>query len=347
MSQIEIFSTDTDDGTITVIGKTGSTEHTMLRRIPVGNAPRGAVKFTKEGRGFVSNTSQNTVSEIDPVSLEESRRITVGFGPRGLGIVPGDKYLLVSNSGSDTLSIVDLELNAELRQIATGRDPRHMAVTADGKFAYVCIWGEGVVAKVDLSGLRNGRSEDVSIIEAYEVGRTAHPYSAAIDPSGRYVFVANTQATYFTVIEIASGTVTSVEVGSIGGRAVAFSPDGKYALLTIETVSEVAVVDLETFEVTRRIPVGPGPRGLTVDDSDSIMYVTNFDRTTLVMSASPAPGGPNMLTAVDLSSAPLDSDTGEFAYQAIEVGFGPCSVSIMDVANLRARAAATAGEARA
>lgn len=132
MGAVQIFSTDTDDGTISVIGKQGA-EHRLLERIRVGNAPRGAVKFTTSGRGFVSNTSQNTVSEIDPVSLDEERRIEVGHGPRGLGIVPGDTYLLVSNSGSDSLSIVDLDLNVEVRQIQTGRDPRHMAITPDGR----------------------------------------------------------------------------------------------------------------------------------------------------------------------------------------------------------------------
>lgn len=341
MSQIEIFSTDTDDGTISVIGKNGTTEHTLLRTIPIGNAPRGAVKFTSTGRGFVSNTSQNTVSEIDPVSLEEVRRIAVGHGPRGLGIVAGDKYILVSNSGSDTLSIVDLELNVEVRQIPTGRDPRHMAITADGSTAFVCIWGEGVVAKLDLTGLASDRSEDVSIVEAYDVGRTAHPYSAAIEPSGKRVFVANTQATHLSVIDIATGAVTTVELGDIGSRAVAFTSDRKYALVSIETVSQVAVIDLETLTETRRIPVGPGPRGLTVDSEDDTMYVTNFDRTTI--NSTGPDYGPNMLTVVDLNSAPLDENSGTFSYQGVQVGFGPCSVSLIDVAGLTSREGASAG----
>lgn len=77
MQRIEVFSTDTDDGTISVIGKDSAGHHEMLKQIPVGNAPRGSVKFTKDGRGFVSNTSQNTVSELDPISLSETRKITV------------------------------------------------------------------------------------------------------------------------------------------------------------------------------------------------------------------------------------------------------------------------------
>jgi YVTN family beta-propeller protein len=340
VAQIEIFSTDTDDGTISVIGKTGKGNHALLRTIRVGNAPRGAVKFTASGRGFVSNTSQSTVSELDPVALEEVRRIEVGHGPRGLGIVPGDKYLLVSNSGSDTLSIIDLELNVEVRQIAIGRDPRHMALTRDGLTAFVCIWGDGTVAKLDLSGLAEGRPELVAITARYDVGRTAHPYSAAIEPSGQRVLVANTQAKHLSVIDIETGTVQEVELGHIGGRAVAFTSDGRYALVSIETVSEVAVIELASLRQTRRIPVGPGPRGLTVDADDDTLYITNFSRGEFRLGGPDY--GPNCLTVVDLNSAPLDEPTGTFDYQPVEVGYGPCSVALLDVAGLRAQQHATA-----
>ncbi|GGL59023.1 YncE family protein [Planomonospora parontospora] len=335
MAQIELFSTDTDDGVISVVAKSGKEDHRLARQIKVGNAPRGGVKFTKTGRGFVSNTSQNTISEIDPVSLEEVRRIEVGHGPRGLGIMPGDKYILVSNSGSDTVSVVDLELNIELRQLPVGRDPRHMAVTPDGKWAYVCIWGEGVVRKLDVSGLLTGKPEAVSVAETIDVGTTAHPYSVAIEPTGRRVFVANTQATYASVIDIASSEVTHVELGYIGGRAVAFSPDEEYALISVESVNSVYVVRLSDLKVMRYIPVGPGPRGLTVDKEDKTMYITNFARKTIIEMNWPA-YGPNSLTMVDLDSAPLDRQEGEFVYQEIQVGYGPCSVTMLDLSTLPA-----------
>lgn len=339
MGQIELFSTDTDDGVISVIGKTGTTEHRLLRQVRVGNAPRGSVKFTSTGRGFVSNTSQNTISEVDPIALEEVRRIEVGHGPRGLGVVPGDRYLLVSNSGSDSLSIVDLELNVELGQLAIGRDPRHMAITADGQFAFVCVWGDGVLAKVDISALRDEAPENVTIVERIALGRTAHPYSAAIEPSGRRVWVANTQATHASVVDVATSAVTQVELGAIGGRAVAFSPDKQFALISVETTSNVAVVRLATLQVTRQIPVGPGPRGLAVDSEDGTLYVTNFDRSAVISARHPD-YGPNALTVVNLDSAPLDSDSGQFSYQPIEVGYGPCSVSILDLAALPEQATA-------
>jgi len=38
--------------------------------------------------------------------------------------------------------------------------------------------------------------------------------------------------------------VQPVELGHIGGRAVAFTADGRYALASVETVSEVAVIEV-------------------------------------------------------------------------------------------------------
>jgi YVTN family beta-propeller protein len=327
---VQFFSTDTDDGVVSVVAKTGPGEHRTVKQIRVGNAPRGGVKFTANGRGFVCNTSQNTISEIDAIALREVRRIEVGFAPRGLGIVPGEKYALVSNSGSNSLSIVDLELNVELTQIPMGRDPRHMMITKDGAYAYVCVWGDGYVSKIDVSGLARGDVESVHEVTQIPVDVEAHPYSLNIDPSGSRVFVANTQATYCTVIDVATDEVHQVELGHIGGRAVAFSTDGKYALITVETVSRIYVIDVETLQVTRHIPVGPGPRGVVVDHKDFTVYCSNFARAFHRDPEGPD-YGPNTLTMVDLKTAPLDRQEGEFAYEEIHVGYGPCSVTMFDL----------------
>ena len=43
-----LFTTDTDSGIVTVIDA-DSTNFDEVTKIPVGNGPRGAVKFTKNG----------------------------------------------------------------------------------------------------------------------------------------------------------------------------------------------------------------------------------------------------------------------------------------------------------
>lgn len=64
---VEIYSTDTESGQISVIRKE-SNSYKMIKKNTVGNASCRRRKFTKDGRGFVSNTSTNTVSEIDALT---------------------------------------------------------------------------------------------------------------------------------------------------------------------------------------------------------------------------------------------------------------------------------------
>jgi len=327
---IELYSTDTDSGQISVVRKDAD-GYKNVTTIPVGNAPRGSVKFTRDGRGFVSNTSTNSVSEIDALTHREVARISVGSGPRGIGILPGDRYMLVSNSGSNTVSVVDLESREELTQVAVGRDPRHMAIVGDA--AYVCIWGSGYIAKIDIAGLADGDISNVREIARIRIQENSHPYSLNVDRSGRYAVVACNSVDYVPIIDLATDKVAHrVGVTSQGGRAVAFSPDNHYALVTLERESTIAVIDMSTFEVTRYLPTGPSPRGIAVDDKDFTIFASAFSRGTVMHAGQPG-SRPHAITVVKLDNVDLSTDGeagGQPVFDDIQVGFGPCSVSLFD-----------------
>lgn len=326
---LEIYSTDTDSGQISVIRKDAD-GYKVVKEIPVGNAPRGGVKFTRDGRGFVSNTSTNTVSEIDALTHREVARIVVGSGPRGLGIVPGECYLIVSNSGSNTVSIVDLESREELTQVAVGRDPRHMAIDQAGKFAYVCVWGSGYIAKLDISGLVDGDHTTVREVGRIVIEPNSHPYSLSIDRSGRYALVACNSVGYVPVIDLHTDQIVArVAVRSDGGRAIVFTPDNQYALLTLERESVLAVIRMMDFTVTRYLPLGPGPRGIAIDERDLTVYASVFSRGMCTFVGSPA-FEPHTVTVVHLNGVDLSTDTDMPEFEEIPVGFGPCSVVVFD-----------------
>lgn len=276
------------------------------------------------------------MSEIDALTHREVARITVGSGPRGLSIVPGEHYMLVSNSGSNTVSVVDLESRTELSQIAVGRDPRHMAITNDGKYAYVCIWGSSYISKLDLSGLAEGNPGSVREVGRIVLGQDVFPYSLNIDRSGARAFVACNGVAAVPVIDLSSDTVEKmVEVESSGGRAVAFTPDNEFALVTIERTDSVAVIDMRDLEVTRYIPVGPSPRGITVDDNDGTIYCVLFSRASWTPRPDQKPGKryptePHAVTVVHVEGIDMATSDGEPDFEQIRVGFGPCSVSIFD-----------------
>jgi YVTN family beta-propeller protein len=341
---MEFYSTDTDHGTISVLRQEGA-GYEVVKQIKVGNAPRGAVKFTKTGRGFVSNTSGNTVSELDAFNHREAGRITVGLGPRGIGIVPGERHMLVSNSGSDTVSVVDLEASKELAQIPVGTDPRHMAITKDGKSAYVCLWGEGRLIKLDLTSLASGDATGVRVAGSVELGKDSNPYSLNIEPNGRYALVACNATDHVPVVDLTTDAVAhrvpvDCDDGACGARAVAFSADGRTAFVTLERTNAAVAISLESFSVKRYIQVGAAPRGII--QHNDVVAIVNFSRgTASPVTAQSVNLVPHSVTFVDLNGVDLGGTIPAEKYSQVRVGHGPCSISMFDPESVLNRASAS------
>ncbi|QJC21945.1 YncE family protein [Arcanobacterium buesumense] len=326
----EIYSTDTDSGTLSVFEDMNGTVR-KIATIRVGNAPRGSVRFTSDGRGFVSNTSANTVSEIDGLAHKEVRKIKVGNGPRGLFIVGNEKYLLVSNSGSDSLSIVDLNIGEEVRQLPIGRDPRHMAVV--NNFAYVSLWGEGSIAKFDISSLDDGDVNGVALVSTIKLAPETFPYSLNIDESRKIALVACNSVRSIPVIDLEADTVCGhIPVRASGIRAITFSNDNKYAVATLERDNSAAVIDLDTFEVTRYLDAGPAPRGIVTDPDNGAIYIAAFSRSTTARYDMPD-WGSHGVTIIKADSDALSDKDSAIETATVKSGFGPCSVSLFDPAS--------------
>ena len=142
--------------------------------------------------------------------------------------------------------------------------------------------------------------------------------------------VACNSVSYVPVIDVHTGqVVTRVPVRSDGGRAVAFTPDGQFALLTLERESVLAVIRMSDFALTRYIPLGPAPRGIAIDDNDLTVYASAFSRAMITYPGSPA-FKPHTVTVVHLDGVDLSSDNDMPNFEQIPVGFGPCSVVVFD-----------------
>lgn len=320
-----LFSTDTDSGTVTVFDMANTRD--PISKIQIGNGPRGAVRFTKDGRGFVTNHAGNTLSEIDAYSLRETSRIVVGIAPIGLAIVKGDKYAIVSNSGDNTLSIVDLQKRREAFVLSIGREPRHPDVTPDGSYAFVPLSGGDSIAKIDISSLLDGQEgfEKIHVVTRIFLGTGTMPYSAAVSPDGKHVVAANNQATFVTVLESATGAIEhKVDLGTKGARGTTFTPDSAFAFVSIEDTSEIAVIDLGSGNIVQRLPTGPGPRGLFYDEPTMTIFGSCFSRT-----GAGAAMIPNSVTALQVGASPLNL-SGAVPVTSLSVGAGPCSVSLFE-----------------
>lgn len=200
-------------------------------------------------RLVVTNSGDDTLSFVDPVSFVEIARIPVGLfpveleGPHHVAPTPDGRFLFVGISNS-------LDPSA----VAGGPHGSHGAGTADG-----------YLLKLDA---RTGR-----LLGRSRVDRS--PGDIRMQPGGKRVW-----QTHYDLVTVAEALAEGRAVESVRstavvtdtetmeriarveicptGHGIGFSPDGSEAYVTCSWTEEVAIVDTATFEVAY-VHTGPEP----------------------------------------------------------------------------------------
>ena len=208
-----------------------------------GEAPH-EIAVAANGRfAVVSNygreTSGNTLSVLDLVGGKPTGSIDLGEhgAPHGLRLLPGDRRVLVTTEGSASLLMVNVASGKVERVIDIGGGTGHMvALSPDSKFAYVTKINAGTISRIDLaSGLKTHERP---------AGKGAE--GVAVSPDGRELWVANRE----------DGTITVHDPDMLALRRrmsskgfpirVAFTRDGRHALVINARAANVEVFDVRT-----------------------------------------------------------------------------------------------------
>ncbi|MGW1094188.1 hypothetical protein ACWD5W_00195 [Streptomyces sp. NPDC002455] len=267
------------------------------------------------GQGFVASSVSDSVGVIDLTRRRTLGRIKVGWAPSSLARVPETEYLLVCNAGADSVSVVDISGAMEAGRVAVGREPREVVMSPGGQVAYVCEQGAGSVCALDLASLRCGRPDIVSVAWRTSLGPHAQPRALLPTSFGPALVLCRT-TDRLPVIDLASGRVMAeVALPAFGGPSGAVELEDGFALVTLERLGAIAVVDLMEWSVTRLIPVGPRPRGIVVDPGDRTVYC-------------PLPLARG-LAVVHLDGVDLSNEDGVPQFESVRVGSAPRSVTVV------------------
>jgi DNA-binding beta-propeller fold protein YncE len=127
----------------------------------------------------------------------------------------------------------------------------------------------------------------VAIASACDADGGADAQASAVPPVKPFVVVANQRSGVATLVEVATGRVSHVELG-MNPHEVAVSPDARVAVLTVPSErfgssSKVVVLDLATAKVVRTIDLGryKGPHGVAFL-SDSVALIGTLSGTSAV-----------------------------------------------------------------
>ncbi len=355
--------------TVTVLGNTGSlaytgysflgwntlsngtgTTYTPGQTFTMGTADVSLYADWIIGFAYVANSGDGTVSQYTigmdgTLSAITPSTVAAGSGPYSVTVDPSGKYAYVANEYDNTVSQYTIGADGSLTSMATatvaaGTNPWSVTVDPKGPYVYVAdsnasLSGTGVSGISQYTIGSNGALTPMSpaIVAAGNV-----PYVVTVDPTGKYVYVANdspslTPSTTFLVSQYTIGTngaltpmsPATVEVGGMYPTSITVDPSGKYAYVTNfgGNVAQYTIGTGGTLSAMTPSTVAAGsePTSVAVDPSSKYAYVTNSNDNTVSQYTIGTDGAltpmspPTVATETSPNSVTVDP-SGKYAYVA-------------------------------
>jgi len=168
----------------------------VIRNVPTPAEPTGLALSPEGRRVYVAcAAAASSILEIDAASGEILASFPAGHTAMSPALSPDGQRLYVCNRFDHNVSVIDLEHRQELARVAAVREPVAAAVSPDGRELWVA------------NLLQAGRADQFGVLAAAAV-----------------VTVVDTRTFQTAQVRLITGS-TSL-------RGIAFTPDGKYVLLT-------------------------------------------------------------------------------------------------------------------
>jgi YVTN family beta-propeller protein len=213
---------------------------------------------------LVVNKSDDTLAFIDTETNGFRGLVPTGPGPHEVAATPDGKLAYVTNymSGRPAgtrswLTVVDLEAMAPVRDLElkhpdTGEylsAPHGIMITPDGSDLWVTAEGSGAVARISLP--------DERVASVYETGQRVSHQVVPL-PDGSKAYVANIGSGSVSVVDVAAGTVRTVECQP-GTEGIDVKPDGSEVWATNREAGTISIIDTSTDRVIETVTSGDFP----------------------------------------------------------------------------------------
>jgi YVTN family beta-propeller protein len=231
----------------------------LRNEIPVGQGPNGLAYGA--GAVWVSNSSDGTVSRIDPHTHAIVHTISVGSSPTAIAVT--GEYVWVVNGGDGTVSEINALSNTVVGQpIRVGNLPTAIASGPSG--VWVANTADDTVSRIDPA-----------------TGQISSPIAVGGQPDGvavgpRTVWVANGQDGTVSRVDPDTGNVASPIAVGVGPKGIAVTDDAAWVANSGE--QSVNRIDPSTGDVVATIPVGDGPNSI-VAERGAIWVSDEYDST--------------------------------------------------------------------
>lgn len=220
---------------------------------------------------LVANKHSNTLSFINPVTLEVIETIPTGNNPHEIVVTPDQRYAYLSSYAppGDKILVIDLIKREEIKQINTGEFTRiHGAAMApDGENAYFTAGQTGYVVEVDTKTNKVTRGIPTH-------GEISH--MVYVSPDNKTLFTGNITSGNVSVIDRSSGDLITILETGRGTGGMAFSPDGKTLWVLAGSDETISIIDLTTHKVIETFECSGDIRRIRFTDDGKLALITSW-----------------------------------------------------------------------
>lgn len=207
--------------------------------------------------------------------------LKVGGPVGGVAASSDGRAVYVAAIAAKQILVVDVATRAVSSRIDMPARPRTLTVSPDGTRLWVVLFG-------DQGDPVTGKPKGDSVIWVDLLTRHQSPriklgsdvYGVTVVPDGTRVLCADHDAAKVSVLDVATGRVSTVEVAP-NPHAVVVTTDGRKAYAADHESNVVQVFDPLGLTAGRTIEVGRSPHSVAVSPDDSTLYVANYDSNTL------------------------------------------------------------------
>lgn len=183
----------------------------------------------KHKLAFVTNIGSGSINVIDIAQNKMLKVIKTGEGAEGVEVTTDESEVWITNRAEDNISILDINTLEITDSIACASFPIRVKFTPDGEHALVS----------------NARSGDLAVFKVEnreEIARIEMKFKAVEEKENRLFSDQFGES--------------PVPIG------ILIHPNGKHAYVANTNADIVTVIDLEKFEIIRRLTPGKEPDGL-------------------------------------------------------------------------------------